>query len=213
MPAIDTLTSKPMAAAPRNRTHSTGMIAGLALIAMLCGWGIAVGGNSALFLLLATVACIFIVMDFRFGVVLLIMMLPIANSSMFPHELLGVTGLNPFNVLLVGTLAGYYLRNRPGEAFSGFIPQPLILLYILPIIVAGILGARHVNEIAPQLIAGGTISFNNAFGYVRDMVIKPFFFVLFALLLARAVVRSQDPEKFMVPIMASVWIMLSLIHI
>lgn len=182
-------------------------IAGLLLLAVLCGLAIALAGESALFLTLALVGCIFTFIDFRVGVVLLILLVPIANSSVFPHQLFGITGLNPFNVLLMGTLASYWLRSRPGEAFRDLLPQKLIWLYIIPIVFAGMLGSRHVGDMAHSLYAAGTIEFTGAAGYLRDVVIKPLLFVLFALLVSRAVARSSDPARFIMPMLLSVCIM------
>src|SRR5438128_1045634 len=101
----NTLASHVMSAAATGKDHSTSLVAGLVLLAAAAGAGIALEANSALFLMLAVVACVFTFMDFRFGVVLLILLMPFSNSTIFPHQLMGVTGLNPLNVLLFGTLA------------------------------------------------------------------------------------------------------------
>ena len=49
------------------------------------------------------------------------------------------------------------------------------------------------------------ISFDDANGYLRDVLLKPMFLVLFALLVAAAVRRSRDPAKLLIPTMVSIY--------
>jgi O-antigen ligase len=51
------------------------------------------------------------------------------------------------------------------------------------------------------------LSFNDVAGYLRDVVTRPLFSVLFALVIAAAVARSGKPEKFLAPILISIWVM------
>src|SRR5205085_7281919 len=44
-------------------------------------------------------------------------------------------------------------------------------------------------------------------GYLRDMLMKPMLFVIYALLVSVAVQRSEKPERFITPVVISVWIM------
>ena len=62
--------------------------------------------------------------------------------------MMGITGLNPINLLLAGTLGAYLLRGRlehPGP----LVPQPLLWLYVVPIVLAGLIGTRYVDDIHP----------------------------------------------------------------
>src|SRR5205807_2635723 len=84
----------------------------------------------------ALIACSLIVVDFRIGVVLLILLMPISGSStLFPHEMFGVVGLNPLNLLLVGTLFSCLLHAAADRSLPQFLPQPLLWLYIVPIVI------------------------------------------------------------------------------
>src|SRR5262249_49492985 len=74
----------------------------LGILTAIAGfWGLAVVVMefNALILVFSLLACIFILYDFRAGVALLIVLMPISASRLFPHELLGITGLNPVNIL------------------------------------------------------------------------------------------------------------------
>jgi O-antigen ligase len=181
--------------------------AGIALLGILWGWVVAVAELNALYLCISVIGCVFILRDFRIGVVMLILLMPISHSAIFPHAMMGVTGLNPLNLLLIGTLGSYLLSELSGGKPGRFIPRPLFWLYIVPIAIAGVLGAQHVDDIARAFFMYDTLEFNNATGYIRDMVVKPLFIVLFALLTAAAVSRSEKPEKFLIPALISIWVM------
>jgi O-antigen ligase len=77
---------------------------------------------------------------------------------------------------------------------------------MVPIIIGGAIGAFHVDEIVPYFVEQLVINFHNAPGYLRDMVMKPLFIPLFALLLGVAVARSEKAERYIVPIALSVWL-------
>src|SRR6266581_1598886 len=85
------------------------LFAGIALLGAFWGSVIAVAGLNALYLCVALIGCAFILLEFRVGVVLLILLMPISSSDVFPHAMLGITGLNPLNVLLAGTLGSRHV--------------------------------------------------------------------------------------------------------
>src|SRR6266568_6130452 len=92
------------------------LFAGIALLGAFWGSVIAVAGLNALYLCVALIGCAFILLDFRVGVVLLILLMPISSSDVFPHAMFGITGLNPLNPLLAGTLGSYLLHGCPTAA-------------------------------------------------------------------------------------------------
>jgi O-antigen ligase len=187
------------------------LIAGIALLGLLWGSVVALTGLNALFLCVSLIACAFILSDFRIGVVLLIVLLPISRSHVFPHAMLGITGLNPFNLLLAGTLGSYLLHSLFDGSLRRFIPRPLLWLYIVPIVIAGALGSRHVGEIARGFLLAEALDFYDAGGYIRELVAKPLLIVLSALLVAAAVSKSEKPERFLIPMLLSIWAMGSIV--
>lgn len=178
-------------------------VAALIGVAVACGFMLAVGEIEAAYVALSVVAAMAVLVDYRVGVVLLIVFLPFSLSNVFPHELMGVKGLNPINALIVATLGSYLVHGGLPE-LGRFVPRPLWLL-LVPFLVAGFLGVRHVDEIYPVFYEDMTINFTTATGYLRDMVFKPALIVVVALLVAVAVQRSQKPERFILPIAISVW--------
>lgn len=183
------------------------VLAGIALLGVFWGLVVAIAELNALLLAASLFGCLFILLDFRIGVVLLILLLPISNTYLFPHAMLGITGLNPVNLLLLGTLGAYLLRGLFDGSLRRFVPRPLLWLYIVPIIIAGALGSGHVGDIAPGLSTYVVIEFDNATSYIRDMVVKPLFMVISALLIGAAASKSEKAEKFLIPTLISMWVM------
>ncbi|HUQ74975.1 MAG TPA: O-antigen ligase family protein [Burkholderiales bacterium] len=179
-------------------------VVGLGVFGVLCGVGLALGELQALVVSLSILACVGVLADFRIGAVLLMVMLPLEGSYLFPHSVLGVTGLNPLNMVLAATLVSFLMR---GQDLKRFLPKPLLWLYIAPVMFAALLGTRHVDEIYPYFYEIEVIHFTDAFGYLRDVAVKPLLMVMAALLIGAAVTRAKKVENFLVPIIAAVWVM------
>lgn len=186
--------------------HAVPGLAGIALLGVFWGAAVAVADFNALLLCVSLIGCAFILYDFRIGVVLLIVMMPLSASPLMPHAMLGITGLNPLNLLLLGTLGSCLLNGLSDGSLRHFVPRPLLWLYVVPILVAGIMGSWHVGEIAPALfLASDLIAFRDVTGYFSEMVAKPLSMVVFALLVGAAAARSLKPESFLIPTVVSIW--------
>jgi O-antigen ligase len=179
--------------------------AGLIAFGASSGVALAFGELEALWVTLSLVTCLAVLFDFRIGAVALIVFLPVSATNLFPHELMKVTGLNPLNLLLGGTLLSYLLRRR--QQVGPLVPRPLLWLFLVPIVVAGLLGSMHVHEIVPYFYESMAIHFTTALGYLRDMLMKPLVIVVVALMIGAAAARSQKPERFLIPIAISVWLL------
>ena len=176
----------------------------LLLFGAMCGVGIAVGEVQAMLASVALIAAIAAMIDFRAGAVFLMVLLPIASVSFFPRGMFGFTGLNPINLLMAATLASFVMR---GRRLSLLTPRPLLLLYVLPLVVAGVIGSRHVDDIVPFYYEMLLIHFVDGAGYLRDLLLKPLIMILIAMLVGAAVAQSQKPERFLAPIIIAVWVM------
>ncbi len=183
----------------------------LLLLGAMAGTGIAVAGLAAALIVISIVACALCVRDFRVGVLMLIVIMPISSSYMFPHAMFGITGLNPLNLLLAATLGSFLLRFSGQKVAGAFLPRPLLWLYIAPLIMGGLIGMGHVNEIPGDFLANEMIFFSGPGSYLRDMLVKPLFTVLYAMLIGAAVARSSHPEKFVTPLLISVWTMAAVV--
>ena len=178
-------------------------LAGLALVGGAMGVGLVFGEVDALWASLSVIACIGVLYDFRVGAVLAILLLPMSDANLFPHAMFGLVGLNPLNLVLVATLGSYLLHGRLRQG-GALVPQQVLWLYVVPIVVAGLLGSRNVDDIIPVFYEMQIIHFFEPIGYLRDLVAKPMITVAVALVLGAAVARSQKPERFLVPIGVSI---------
>jgi hypothetical protein len=177
---------------------------GLALLcALLTGSLIAFGGPVALLLCVSLLVSLLILLDFRVGVVLLMLLFPLSASPSFPHGIGGITGLNPFNLLLFGTLVACLLS---GRGLLRLIPGSLAGLYLLPIVLGGLLGMGHVGEIASELQDANLLSFDTPSGYLRDLLIKPLLMVVIALLIGAAAGASERPVRWLLAMLVVSWV-------
>src|SRR5213082_1423409 len=187
----------------------------LAIGLLGAAWGLAVaaGGLTSFFLCASLIACGVILFDFRVGVVLLILLMPMSGSStLFPHEMFGLVGLNPLNLLLAGTVSSCMLHALADNSLQRLLPGPLLWLYIVPILIAGAIGSRHIHEIAPTLlIVYQGVDFPDAASYLRDMVLKPMLMLVFAVVVGAAVAKSARPERFLLPALVSICMMALLV--
>ena len=111
----------------------------------------------------------------------------------------GIPALNLFNILVLATLVSYALRGR----LAVLVPAPLVWLYVVPILT-GLIGMPNFERIFPSFFERETLSFTSAFGYFRDMAIRPLLIVATAMLVA-AGARSAS-ERFIGAIIAAVWV-------
>jgi len=195
------------------RVKRVAAMAGLAAFGAAWGVAIALGGLAAAIVCVTLLACVFVLRDFRAGVVLLVAIMPISQSYVFPHAMFGITGLNPLNLLLATSLFVLFFRTAGQGVVSHMAPKPLVWLYLLPLAVGAAIGAPHVEEIPAIFRDTDMIFFDNEFGYVRDLLLKPLTFVVYALLVSAAVARSDRPERFITPMVFSVWIMAGVVLI
>jgi hypothetical protein len=184
-----------------------------ALLGFGCLWGVAVAmaGVAAALICVSLIACVFCLRDFRSGVVLLILIMPISSSFLFPHSMFGVSGLNPLNLLLATTLLSYVL-NYAGQGVARTLStKPLFFLYVLPILFGAALGVSHVHEIPGIFKDMDWIEYDGAGGYLRDLVLKPILLILYALLVAAAILHSRNIRRFLTPMYISMWVMAMLV--
>jgi O-antigen ligase len=181
----------------------------LGLLALGLFWGaaVAVAGPAAALICASLIACVFVLRDFRAGVVLLILIMPISSSYLFPHAMFGVGGLNPLNLLLAATLFSYVLNYAGKGVLRSLMTRPLFFLLIVPILAGATLGMSHVGEIPGLFRDMEWIEYDGPGGYWRDLVVKPLFLVLYALLVGAGVARSRNTGRFLTPMLISMWVM------
>lgn len=180
-----------------------GLLLGLGLfgLAVALGYAVAVGEVAAFYVALAAVSAIAVMFDYRIGAILLILLLPMGATYFMPHSVLNIPALNPFNILLLSTLFSFMLR----EKLAGIAPRQLLWLLVAPILLAGLIGAPHAHQI--PVVLATQLTFTEGAGYFREIAVRPLLMVLAVLLVGAAAARSQKPERFLIPIMAAIWIL------
>ncbi len=188
------------------------LVLGVLLVAMVLGAAVGLGlGYLIVILLAGLIVGALMLWDYRIGVVTLILILPVSNTYLFPKQLFGITGFSPANLVLLGT-AGLYLLKK---AFSqkGFmkVAPPFFWLYLLPFLLAGLWGTQYVHKIFPGFLIGDQIKYSTPVPYLRDVVLKPLFLLIYAYLVAGAVRDSRSPKAYLASYLASLLLMSSVV--
>lgn len=182
----------------RLKKTNTGMVLLLGigvLAAMLFGLISAVAnGWIALLLFAPVLPVLFVLRDFRVGVVLLIVLLPFQNSPLLPQ----FSGFNLVNYMVLATMGSLVLSLLfSREATYVRWPRIVWWAYLLPIACGTVLGLLHVKS-APQVQE--LVSYSTPYVYLTATVLKPLFTMLVAWMLGTAVSRSERPQLFLIPI-------------
>ena len=200
--------------ASASRSPKAGVLVGGALllfVAALMGAAVPFIGLLVPAILLMAAFSLWVLLDFRAGVAFAIVLMPLSALTFFPHEMLGVRGLNPLNLILFLTTVSYVVHAGLRRWRDPLVPGRLLFWYVLPIAIAAAVGTGSVHLIPPHFQADQLIQFNDGLGYLRDMFFKPQFMVLLALLVALAVRHSEAPERFIYLMLASGWVFCALV--
>jgi hypothetical protein len=200
------LTMAPMRAAPDTRASAV-LAAALLCLAALAGAALPLLGLLVPALLALAALSLWVLLDFRAGVALAIVLTPLSALTLFPHELLGVRGLNPLNLILLLTVLSYAVHAALRRWREPLAPPRLLLWYVLPIAVAALVGVAKVPLIPPHFAADRLILFDDGAGYLRDLFFKPMLLVLLSLLVALAVRHSGKPQRLLYLMLASGWVL------
>jgi len=172
-------------------------------LAVGAGYALAMGEIAGLYVALALIGSVAVLLDFRIGALVLLVMLPASASTLFPHSLMQITGLNPLNLLFVATFGAYLISGRAQR--SVLMPMPLIGLFIVPIVLAGLIGMQHVAEIPSFFYEMGLVQYFTGFQYLLANVVKPMIMVGVILMIGAAAARSDKPERLIVALALSMW--------
>jgi O-antigen ligase len=166
-------------------------------LALGCGYTLAMGELVGLYVALSLLCGFAVLFDFRAGALLLLVMLPISTSDLFPHGMLGITGLNPLNLVMLATMASFVIHAGVERAFKA-LPMPLAWLYIVPIILAGLNGMDQVRNIPSLMYELGTVTFVTPVQYLMQVAVRPMVMVAVVLLVGLGAAVSKKPERFIV---------------
>jgi O-antigen ligase len=176
--------------------------------AALLGMLAALSGEVAMLFGVVALLAAAVLLLHRFGVWWMCLLFPLAQTALVPRQLMGVTGMNPVNILTAATVASLLLAWL-GAKFSHRVqglppaPKPLLWLYVLPIGLAALHGFPSVERIPEYYHQIRAIAFDDGPAYLRDVFMRPMFLVLFALLVALVFRDAPNPRIYLVPVLLS----------
>jgi hypothetical protein len=188
-----------------------------AALALPLGALAGLSGEFALILGVVIAVASAILLNQRIGVWWLCLLFPLSQLTILPRQMLGITGFTPINVLLLATLtalaAAYVAQWLKGTGAARLpVPPQLSLLYVLPITLAALHGLLSIDLIPEYYRTGvGAISFDSAPSYLRDVLIRPMFLVIFAVLVAVAFRDAPNPKRYLAASLFAALVIASLV--
>jgi O-antigen ligase len=174
----------------------------LLMLVLAVGLGISTslfGGLMTGIVLAAMLPLPIIFKDYRSGVVMLTMLLPVA--SMLPP----LRGLNVLNFVTVASLLSFFLAQAGRHRPVAHLPRALWLCLVLPATWGILIAWPHIPEGVRNYpaLADAHSAFDPG-AYMVARYLKPLFYYLsFAFLLANAVRDSRQPDRFVSLLAAS----------
>lgn len=170
-------------------------------LAIFFGIALAVLGEVAIAVFLPLLALIFIIRDYRIGVVCLMLLMPLDGTTLIPH----IPGLNPINIFLAATFASFFIRKTFSRKRSYVkLPKFIWWRYIIPILIAISIGLIHRKEMNAMLIYTMGENFNSSFAYLFSFGVKPLAMITFAWMLGNAIRDSKNPDNYIFPLVIAI---------
>lgn len=197
----------PAAASLRSRRGKTPwmLLIGATFVALLAGaFAGLFGGLVALLVVLFLFLSFYAMVDYRFGVLGAMFLVPISASRIMPHELFGLKGMNPLNVLIVAALFSL-LMTRPFMRVPLRIPSPprMFWVFVGMMVFSALHGAMNISKIPGYYQLLQIVSFDGASGYLRDVLIKPLLSLTLAFMVGLTVANAKKPGRVLLPFFLS----------
>jgi hypothetical protein len=169
---------------------------GYAFMVVFFGMAIPIAGVIVPAFIVALIFTAWTALDYRVGTVLTLVLIHISGTVFIPRELLGIQGLNPINLLILSTVLSYVISHAGTGKLSIPWTPSLVYYYLLPFMLAALIGSTKVHLIPQAFETMKLVSFTSSFGYFRDLFIKPNFVVLGALLMALVIQEAKHPARY-----------------
>ena len=169
---------------------------GYAFMVVFFGMAIPIAGVIVPAFIVALIFTAWTALDYRVGTVLVLVLIHISGTVFIPRELLGIQGLNPINLLILSTVLSYVISHAGTGKLSIPWTPSLVYYYLLPFMLAALIGSTKVHLIPQAFETMKLVSFTSGFGYFRDLFIKPNFVILGALLMALVIQETKHPARY-----------------
>ncbi|WP_200279049.1 O-antigen ligase family protein [Rhabdochromatium marinum] len=140
-------------------------------------------------------------LNYRVGVWLSIVLLPFSATQLMPRQLLGITGLNTLNIILVATIvsAFFSMAKRPGSVRLPRLPVTF-MAYIGLIVAGAAAGLFYIDLVPPRAVGDGIENGLSPLGYLLENLFKPLIIVVVALLAAVTVTNEKFARRLVTAI-------------
>jgi len=177
------------------------LLTGICLVAVLVGWLVSrLAVEWVLALVLGAIAVGLIFYDYRVGAVCLTILLPWSWSPLLPQT----SGFNIINFVLLASVGSLLLSRFSAKEKLVGLPREVLWFYLLPIALAVLIAWQYLPigemNFPARIESGMRDSMFTPSNFLKSRVIKPLFFVVYAILLANAVRESKRPEWFLLPL-------------
>ncbi len=166
-------------------------------VAVVCGGLVGLGAGIvvavALFVLMAGIGSI---IDSRVAAIAIVFLLPISVTKVMPHQMLGITGLNPLNAMIGLGLVSLLFATAFGRTKPFPIPWRFVVPFVVALGLAAAVGMGKVRQISPHFYLLEPELYSTAGQYVRDVFFRPLLNILAIGLVAAAVAQSKQPERW-----------------
>ena len=167
--------------------------------AVLVGGLVAIIGGQFLFIVyFASIVAPIIVINYRIGIWLLVFLLPFASTQLIPREVLGITGFNPINVVLMLTLLSLFVSVLAGRGVIQLVHLPRrFLAYVAVIAFGAYVGAGSAEHSIVMIddMTGAIPEPQTVTRYLLENFAKPMIILIVALL-AALVARNGSGRSF-----------------
>ncbi len=179
------------------RAWAAGLV--FALLAVLFGLsGAVLGWEIQLVVLSMIVPVVVLMSDYRLGLALMILVLPVATSPLLPR----VGPLNALNLLIIGVVMVFVAQRILLALRSSRVPLPiprtLLLYYLVPVTLATIIGCTHLDEITEFYLRKSQLERYGFKEYVISSYLKNTLLVVTALIMATSVIERKNARFIVV---------------
>lgn len=168
------------------------VVLGMAFLAMFMGLATAFAGPIVLVAFLPLAMVIGLVFDYRIAVVFLALAISLSSSALLPQA----QGLNPISYAIFGAFLVLVIKNAFKSVPTVWPPLDIALILMVPIVFGALLALPHLGVARQNMGARDFASTYETFPFLKQYILRPFYFLIFAFLVANAVKESKRPERF-----------------
>ncbi|RQO62351.1 hypothetical protein DBR47_03640 [Paucibacter sp. KBW04] len=168
------------------------VVLGMAFLALFMGLATAFAGPIVLVAFLPLAMVIGLVFDYRIAVVFLALAISLSSSALLPQA----QGLNPISYAIFGAFLVLVIKNAFKSVPTVWPPLDIALILMVPIVFGALLAVPHLGVARQNMGAREFASTYETFPFLKQYILRPFYFLMFAFLVANAVKESKRPERF-----------------